>query len=127
MSAFKKFSLWLVPLAFFSLLPMLLSAQEAGEKHSTSVTGCLKQGTDAGGYYLVAQDGKMYELTGNGASLAEHVGHTITVTGHTVKLPEAQESKKEASEKQESGGNSYVDFLAASVKMVSTSLPIILS
>jgi hypothetical protein len=48
-------------------------------------------------------------------------GHTVTVTGDSVKLPDAQESKKEASEKAEAGSAPYGDFQATSVKMVSTS------
>jgi len=119
MTAFKKLSLWLALLAFVSLLPMLLSAQETGGKHSACVTGCLKPGTDTGGYYLIGQDGKMYEFTGSAVNLAEHVGHTVTVTGHTVKLSEAQESKKVQSEKAEAGSIAYGDFRATGVTMVS--------
>ena len=111
----------LAPLAIFSVLPILLNAQEMGGKHSSAITGCLKQGSDPGGYYLMAQDGKMYELVVHGVNLAEHVGHTVTITGHAVKLPEEQESKKEATEKAEAGSSSYGDFQAAAVKMVSSS------
>jgi hypothetical protein len=87
-------------------------------KQGMSITGCLKQGTDKGGYYIVA-DGKMYEVMAHGVNLTEHVGHTVTVTGHTVKLPEAQESKKEASEKAEAGRGPYQDFQVTNLKMVS--------
>ena len=115
----NKLSLWLVPLVLFGLLPVLLSAQDSMGKQATSITGCLKQGTDTGGYYIMA-GGKMYEvMAAHGVNLAEHVGHTITVTGHTVKLSEADEAKKEASEKAEAGSSPYVDFKVASVKMVS--------
>jgi len=118
----KKSSLWLVPLMFFVLFPILLSAQDnmGMGKQGMSVTGCLKQGTDKGGYYIMA-DGKMYEVMGHGVNLAEHVGHTVTVTGHTVKLSEAQEAKKEASEKAEAGSSPYEDFQVTSLKMVSSS------
>jgi len=47
-------------------------------------------------------------------------GHTVTVAGHVVKLSEADEAKKEASEKSEAGSSPYVDFRVASLKMVST-------
>jgi hypothetical protein len=89
MSTLKKLSLWLAPLVLLSVLPMLLSAQEMG-KQSTSVTSCLKQGSTDNGFYLMAQDGKMYEIMAHGVNLKEHVGHTVTVTGHNVKLSEAQ-------------------------------------
>ena len=117
MSSLKKLSLWLVPLAFFSLLPVLLNAQDMS-KQGMSVTGCLKQGSDAGGYYIMA-DGKMYEVSGHGVNLAQHVGHTVTVTGHTIKMSEAQEAKKEASEKMEAGSSPYEDFQVTNLKMVS--------
>ncbi len=120
MSSLKKLLLWLVPLLFFALFPIVLNAQDNMGKQGMSVTGCLKQGTDKGGYYIMA-DGKMYEVWAHGVNLAEHVGHTVTVTGHSVKLPEAQESKKEASEKAEAGGTPYEDFQATGLKMVSSS------
>jgi len=118
MSSLKKLVHWLAPLMFFSLLPVVMNAQDNMGKQGTSVTGCLKQGTDHGGYYIMA-DGKMYEVTGHGVNLAEHVGHTVTVMGHTVKLSEAQEAKKEASEKAEAGSSPYEDFQVTSLKMVS--------
>jgi hypothetical protein len=123
MSPLKRLFLFLAPLVLFSLIPALLSAQDnmsnMGSKQSMSVTGCLKQGSDAGGYYLMGQDGKMYELMGKG--LAGHVGHTITVTGTQADLPHAQEQKKEAMEKSEAGSASYVDMKVSSMKMVSSS------
>ena len=123
MSQLKKVSLFLAPLVFFSLFPLLLSAQDnmgmAGGKQAMSATGCLKQGSNPGGYYLMGQDGKMYELVGPG--LAAHVNHTVTVTGHQVTLSAAQEGKKEATEKAEAGGQPYVDMKVSGVKMVSES------
>jgi len=119
----KKVSLCLAPLVLFILFPVLLSAQDNmgmnGGKQSMSVTGCLKQGSDTGGYYIMGQDGKMYELMGKG--LGAHVGHTVTATGMEVTLPAAQEEKKEASEKKEAGASSYVDMKVSEIKMVSTS------
>ena len=107
MSKLKKALLCLAPLVFLSLLPTLLSAQDnmsMGGKQPTAITGCLKQGSDTGGYYIMGQDGKMYELMGSG--LAAHVNHTVTVTGHQVTLSHAQEEKKEASEKTEACASS---------------------
>jgi len=120
MSMLKKSSCCLAAVLIFGLFPLLMSAQDASAGNKPmSVTGCLKQGTDAHGYYLTAQDGKMYEVMGKG--LAEHVNHTVTVTGSQVTLSHAQEEKKEQTEKAEAGSNSYVDMRATSVKMVSTS------
>ena len=104
MSKLKKAFLRLAPLVVLTLLPVLLSAQDnmgmSGGKPAMSVTGCLKQGSDTGGYYLMSQDGKMYELMGSG--LAAHVGHTITVTGHQVMLSHAAGSQERGN--RENGG-----------------------
>ena len=69
-----------------------MTAQDSGQE--MTATGCIKQGTDSHGYYLMAQDGKMYELWGK--NLGEHLNHTVTVTGTEAKLSPAMEQKKEA-------------------------------
>lgn len=117
MSRLLRFSLWFASLALFVLSPFLMYAQESGSP--MSVTGCLKQGTEKGGYYVAAQDGEFYELIGQAASFAQHVNHTVTVMGHEIKLPESQEAKMEPHEKSEAAGGSYVDFRVTEVKMVS--------
>ena len=114
MSKAKKVCLGLLPLLFLMVFPMLLSAQD-----QTSVTGCLKQGTDAHGYYIMGQDGKMYELIGK--NLGEHVNHTVTVTGTPTKMSHAMEEKKEASEKAEAGSANVTDLKVSNLKMVSES------
>jgi hypothetical protein len=120
MSSMRKLFLLLGAVSFFCISPALLSAQsDAGAKQPMSVTGCLKQGSDSGGYYITGQDGKMYELMGKG--LGAHLNHTVTVTGMPVTLSHAQEEKKEATEKTEAGGSSVVDMKVSDVKMVSTS------
>ncbi len=129
----KKLASCLAPIVFFSLFPVLLSGQAAGggqmsasggksesAHEKTSVTGCLQQGSDTGGYYIKGEDGKVYELSGKG--LGEHVGHTVTVTGRQVKMSKATEEKMEKAEKEEGGGTqSGGDLKVSSVKMVSTS------
>ena len=121
MSKMKKVFMCLAPLVLLTLLPVLLSAQDnmgmSGAKQTMSATGCLKQGSHPDGFYLMGQDGKMYELMGSG--LAAHVNHTVTVTGHQITLSHAQEEKKEATEKAEAGDKPYVDMKVSSVKMVS--------
>lgn len=115
MSRFLRIGLRLVPLTLLMFFAFQLSAQDAGSK--VNATGCLKQGGEKGGYYVVA-DGKMYELLGKSGELSKHVNHTVSVTGEEVKLSEAQESKREPSEKTEAGSDSYSDVRVASVKMV---------
>jgi hypothetical protein len=118
MSNLKKLALILAPLVLFTILPGLLSAQDdSGGK--ISATGCVKKGHGGEGYYLMGQDGKMYELWGKG--IADHVNHTVTVTGMQAKMTPAQEEKKEASEKSEAGSATYVDMKVSNLKMVSDS------
>jgi hypothetical protein len=118
MSNLKKLALFLAPLVLFTILPGLLSAQD-DTSGKVSATGCVKSGHGGEGYYLMGQDGKMYELWGKG--VGEHVNHTVTVTGTLAKLTPAQETKKESSEKSEAGTASYVDMKVSSLKMVSDS------
>jgi hypothetical protein len=60
--------------------PQSSPTQTPGEKsgHMT-VEGCL-QGAD-GNYTLTAENGTIYQLTGNTAELKEHVGHEVQITG----------------------------------------------
>lgn len=115
MSRLLRFGLWFAPLALVLLTPFLMYAQDS------TVTGCLKQGDEKSGYYVTAEDGKIYELMGKPSMFSEHVNHTVSVTGHDTKLPEAKEAKIEPHEKTEAGSASYVDFQVANLKMVSDS------
>jgi hypothetical protein len=119
MSRISRLTLSFAALALFVLSPFLLRAQESGAP--SSITGCLKQGTEKGGYFVTAQDGKLYELIGDARELSSHVNHTITVTGQPTKLPESQEAKLESHEKTEASGATYIDFKVSSIKMVSAS------
>jgi hypothetical protein len=128
MSLLKKLSLYLAPLVLFGLFPILANAQDSmskqdnmgmSNKQTMSVTGCLKQGTDTGGYYIMGDDGKMYELMGKG--LSAHVGHKVTVMGMQMPMSQAQEQKKMSNEKSEAGNATVVDMKVSSLKMVSES------
>jgi hypothetical protein len=122
MARLKNLSLYLAPVVLFGLFPILATAQNnmgMSNNQSMSVTGCLKQGSDTGGYYLMGEDGKMYELFGKG--LSAHVNHKVTVTGTQETLSQAQEEKKMSAEKSEAGGATVVDMKVSSIKMVSES------
>lgn len=122
MSRLKKLSLYLAPVVLFGLFPILAAAQDnmgMSNKQTMSVTGCLKQGSDTGGYYIMGDDGKMYELMGKG--LSAHVNHKVTVMGMAATMSQAQEDKKMATEKSEASGATVVDMKVSSVKMVSES------
>lgn len=122
MSRLRNLSLYLAPVVLFGLLPIFAAAQDnmgMSNNQSMSVTGCLKQGSDNGGYYIMGDDGKMYELMGKG--LSAHVNHKVTVTGTPATMSQAQESKKMATEKSEAGGATVVDMRVSNLKMVSES------
>jgi hypothetical protein len=134
MSHRMRVTFWLAPLVLFSLCPFLL-AQSGGMQNDQSgmsqntmgsshpamtVTGCLKQGSEQGGYYLTTKDGKVYELSGK-ADFASHVGHTVTVAGHEKMMSQAEESKMGASEKAEAGSKPYSDLHVMNLKHVSDS------
>ncbi len=110
-----------LPLLFmvFAIVAVAQDNMGMSNQQTMSVTGCLKQGADSGGYYLMGDDGKMYELMGKG--LAAHVNHKVTVTGTQQTLSQAQEEKKMATEKSEANGATVVDMKVSSVKMVSES------
>ena len=85
-----------------------------------SVTGCVKQGSDANGYYLMSQDGKMYELWGK--NFGEHMGHTVTVTGMQAQLDaSAWSRRKKPARNPKPAPPRYVDLKVSSLKMVSES------
>jgi hypothetical protein len=79
-----------------SLLPAVLSAQTpsaqpdsqnngaAMKSNLTTVTGCVSAGKKDGTYKLTADDGTTYMLRSKSANLADHVGHTVTVSGRVM-------------------------------------------
>ena len=122
MSRLERLSLFLAPMVLFGLFPILAAAQDnmgMSNKQTMSVTGCLKQGSDSGGYYIMGDDGKMYELMGK--ALSAHVNHKVMVTGMPATMTQAQEDKRMATEKSEASGATVVDMKVSSLKMVSES------
>src|SRR3984957_7099898 len=51
---------------------------------STTVTGCIAAGKKDGTFKLTADDGTIYMLRSRNTNFADHVGHTVTVTGHVM-------------------------------------------
>lgn len=113
----------------FAICAIGASAENKSEQDSTgtssgkteTVTGCLQKGQEAGGYYLTSSDGKVLELSGTTVSLAEHVGHTVAVTGSTIQEPASKEEEISKQEKKEAAGKTHHDFRVADLKMVSES------
>ena len=116
-----KRSLWIVVMLFVGLSAALVSAsaQTATPKTHT-VTGCLQKGLESEGFFLIAADGHHWELyPGTGVSLADHVGHTVTVTGSIHQRSAEQEKVSQPSEKKETGSGKHGDFQVTSLTMVS--------
>ena len=73
---------------------MLAVQAQAPKEHS--MTGCLKNGTDANSYLVTDVEGngpKSIGIVSSTANLALHVGHKIEVTGTAVPVKEAEEMK----------------------------------
>lgn len=87
----------------------VLQAQSAGAKGLPSrdptasgqiqATGCLRRGND-GNYFLAGRDGQKWELSSTTVDLAQHLMHSVTVTGK----PGAR--KSQAGKKPEETGGS---------------------
>lgn len=85
-----------------------------------TVTGCLQKGSEPGGFFLISTEDKHWELYSNAdVSLADHVGHTIAVTGTLAHRSKAQEAKSQPYEQKEIAGKKHNDLQVSSVKMVS--------
>ncbi len=117
----------LVGLALFVGLSsgLLYGAPQMGDDKASAtqtVTGCLQKGAEAGGFFLISTDNKHWELYPSpGVSLADHVGHTIAVTGTVAHRSKAQEEKSQPYEQKEIGGRQHDDLQVSSMKMVSAS------
>jgi len=51
----------------------------AASGNEKSVEGCLSESN--GSYMLTAKNGTMYQLSGDAATLKEHIGHEVKITG----------------------------------------------
>ena len=116
-----RFVLYMAPVLFVSVLLVGLgtskSAAQGGE--SLCVTGCLQKGVESGGYFINADDGKVWELSSKSVKLGEHVGHKVTLTGSQVHHSQAFEKKMAKSETSEASGKEFADMHVTGLKMVS--------
>lgn len=108
-----------ISLCLFSLkLSVQDNMGKAGaKKEPVSVTGCVHQGVDKGGYFITTQDGTMYELFGK--NLKDHVNQQVTVTGKQFTPPAAEESRRNPVERSEAAGESFSDLKVSDIKAVS--------
>jgi len=81
------------------------------------VTGCLsKEGTDE--YRLTAKDGSTWEVKSDAVKLAEHVGHTVTLTG-AVGNPTLHGVKEDAKETVDKNAKEHGHMAVTKLKMES--------
>jgi len=117
-------------LSFFALSGLVLlpaagfanNGQDRGRDEDRGkvreMTGCLQK--DGGEYELMADNGSTWELKGDDSRLADHVGHTIRVTG-TVDHNKMHEEKEKAKEKTQDNPREHGHLTVTNVKMVSRS------
>ncbi len=122
----EKFSVCTVVILFVGMSAVLLygAPQMANDKASPgseqTVTGCLQKGDEPVGFFIIGADNKHWELySGREVSFAEHVGHTVTVTGSLANRSAKQEQQSQPHEKKEIGLRKHSDLQVASLKMVS--------
>ena len=90
-----------------------------------SATGCLQKGDKPNTFKLVSKDGKSWNVTSSKLSLAGHVGHTVTLTGDSMKgemsnMKDTSMSNMKMGDSSMSGmGSSSSTLNATSMKMVS--------
>jgi hypothetical protein len=120
----SKLALGLFALSGLALLPAAGFASTTKQDRDDDrgkvreVTGCLqKEGDD---YELMADNGSTWELKGDKANLADHVGHTVRVKG-TVDHEKMHNAKEKAKEKTQDNPNERGHLTVTDVRMVSRS------
>jgi len=88
-----------VALFVFTSTAGLANAQDTTKtthKKTRTLTGCLQKGDDANEYKLTTPKGGTWEIKSDTVQLADHVAHTVTITGvvSNAKLHGAKEDAK---------------------------------
>jgi len=101
------------------------SSEAKGKSDTKSITGCLAQGDSAKEFNLTADDGSTWEVRSSNVSLAEHVGHKVTVTG-VVSHAKAHNMKEDTKDMAHDAGmkkenTQHGHLKVTDVKMVSGS------
>lgn len=114
-----RFAAALLALVFLLALLAVAQTKKAQKTGGTkTVTGCLQKGDEPNEFSITDSDGKTYGLRSSTVKLADHVGHTVSVTGRV----RAEEEENEAREGHEQNEKKEVaDIRVTSLKMVSSS------
>ncbi|MGB8889695.1 MAG: hypothetical protein WCC87_23430 [Candidatus Korobacteraceae bacterium] len=128
-----KSAAWFVSVMF--LIPTPLLAAQSGSQNAQSgaspggtvttplqvaVTGCLRRGGESGGYYISDQNGTTWKLTSSSVNLAEHVQHSVMVTGKPIANTQEQGSNNQGS-KTEAGSKAQPSLRVLTLKVLSPS------
>lgn len=94
-----------------------------GKAETRTITGCLQKGESSDEFNLIANNGSTWEVKSTQANLADHVGHTVKVTGvvehnkmHNLK-EDAKDAAHDAGMKKENREHGHLT--ATDVQMVS--------
>jgi hypothetical protein len=94
-------------------------------KNVRTVSGCLQKTDDAKEYKLTTTKGGTWEIKSDAVNLAEHVGHTVRITGvvSNAAIHGAKEDAKDEAKEHGVGENSteHGHLTATGLKMVSES------
>lgn len=106
-------------LAFWHFAAQAQDRDDQAAKAKT-VTGCLAKGDEPNEFYLTADDGKRYEVRSDKVTLADHVGHKVTVKGTAAKESKEAEEREEGQHKEAAEANAE-NLQVSDLQMVSTS------
>jgi hypothetical protein len=94
-----------------------------GKAETRTITGCLQKGDSSDEFNLIANNGSTWEVKSSQVTLADHVGHTVTVTGavehstaHNLK-EDAKDAAHDAGMKKENREHGHLT--ATDLQMVS--------
>ena len=118
-----RLTLGLVALCGTSLIPVIAAPQnETKDKDASlrTLTGCLSKGESAGEYSLVTPGGNTWEIESKTVKLANHVGHTVTVSGR-VSNAAMHGAKEKTKEVVDPNAKEHGHLTATDLAMVSSS------
>lgn len=127
----RKVTMVLAFLFAFSLVSIPSFAQNssgnsgAQQSATKTVTGCLQKGAKPDTYSLTASDGTTYWLHSDSVKLAEHVGHTVTVTGREGKATSNESTEKSSMNNETSGQSTIASQEAKSAHLWVTDLTMV--
>ena len=116
-----KTAMGLVALCGLTLMPAGGFAQTQDKSAEVrTVTGCLSNGDKSGEYNLKTSDGSTWEVKSTAVKLADHVGHTVTITGK-VWHPDMHGAKEKAKDAVDPNAAEHGHLSATDISMVSDS------